>query len=150
MKIGSSKKNAIATALFAGGLAFGYFVVMPKAVEFLVNYDEELYETQVRASYYFSFAALMLLAIAFFFELPIFILALVRLGIVTSAQLRRNRRIMIVAAVALAVLLPTADPVSLVLETVPLLILLEASIWAAVFLEKRWYPERHAELPALR
>jgi sec-independent protein translocase protein TatC len=141
---------AIATALFAGGLAFGYFVVMPKAVEFLVNYDDELYETQVRASYYFSFAALMLLAIAFFFELPIFILALVRLGILTSAQLRRNRRIMIVVAVALAVLLPTADPVSLVLETVPLLILLEASIWAAVFLEKRWHPERHAELPALR
>jgi sec-independent protein translocase protein TatC len=132
---------AIATALFAGGLAFGYFVVLPKAIEFLLGYDEALYETQVRASYYFSFVAVMLLAIAFFFELPILILALVRLGVITSAQLRRNRRVLIVAAVALAVLLPTADPVSLALETIPLLILLEASIWASVFLERRWHAE---------
>ena len=129
----------VATALFAAGLAFGYFVVMPKAVEFLTGYDDELYNIQVRASYYFSFVALMLLAIAFFFELPIFILALVRLGVVTSAQLRSNRRYLIVGAVILAVLLPTVDPVSLILEIVPLLLLLEGSIWASVFFEKRWH-----------
>jgi sec-independent protein translocase protein TatC len=128
----------IGTGLFAAGLAFGYFVVMPKAIEFLTAYDDELYNIQVRASYYFSFVAIMLLAIAFFFELPIFILALVRLGVVTSDQLRRNRRYLIVGAVVLAVLLPTVDPVSLVLEIVPLLILLEGSIWAAVLLERRW------------
>ena len=135
----------IATGLFAGGLAFGYFVVMPKAIEFLTSYDDELYNIQVRASYYFSFVAIMLLAIAFFFELPIFILALVRLGVVTSAQLRRNRRYLIVGAVILCVLLPTVDPVSLILEIVPLLLLLEASIWASVFLERRWHGA-----PALR
>ena len=137
---------SIATGLFAGGLAFGYFVVMPKAIEFLTSYDDELYRIEVRASYYFSFVALMLLAIAFFFELPIFILALVRLGVVTSAQLRRNRRYLIVGAVALAILLPTVDPVSLVLEVIPLLILIEGSIWAAVILEKRWHREADAEL----
>ena len=130
---------SVATALFAAGLAFGYFVVMPKAVEFLTGYDDELYNIQVRASYYFSFVALMLLAIAFFFELPIFILALVRLGVVTSAQLRSNRRYLIVGAVILAVLLPTVDPVSLILEIVPLLLLLEGSIWASVLFEKRWH-----------
>ena len=135
----------IATGLFAGGLAFGYFVVMPKAIEFLTSYDDELYDIQVRASYYFSFVAIMLLAIAFFFELPIFIIALVRLGVVTSAQLRRNRRYLIVGAVILCVLLPTVDPVSLILEIVPLLLLLEASIWASVFLERRWHGA-----PALR
>jgi sec-independent protein translocase protein TatC len=131
---------AISTALFAAGLAFGYFVLMPKAIQFLTGYDSNLYEIQVRASYYFSFVAVMLFAVALFFELPIFILALVRLGVVNSAQLRRNRRYLVVAAVALAVALPTADPVSLVLETVPLLILLESSIWAAAILEKRWHP----------
>jgi sec-independent protein translocase protein TatC len=129
----------IASGLFAAGLAFGYFVVMPKAIEFLTAYDDELYDIQVRASYYFSFVAVMLLAIAFFFELPIFILALVRLGVVTSAQLRRNRRFLVVGAVILAVLLPTVDPVSLVLEIVPLLLLLEGSIWASVLLERRWH-----------
>jgi sec-independent protein translocase protein TatC len=136
---------AIATGLFACGLAFGYFVVMPKAIEFLTAYDDELYDIQVRASYYFSFVAIMLLAIAFFFELPIFILALVRLGVVTSAQLRRNRRYLVVGAVILAVLLPTVDPVSLILEIVPLLLLLEGSIWASVLLERRWHGA-----PALR
>jgi sec-independent protein translocase protein TatC len=130
---------AVASGLFAAGLAFGYFVVMPKAVEFLTAYDDELYDIQVRASYYFSFVAIMLLAIAFFFELPIFILALVRLGVLSSAQLRRNRRYLVVAAVILAVLLPTVDPVSLILEVVPLLILLEASIWLAVLFERRWH-----------
>jgi sec-independent protein translocase protein TatC len=136
----------IASVLFAGGLAFAYFVVLPKALDFLTHFDEELYEVQIRASYYFSFTALMILAIALFFELPIFMLALVRLGVVTSRQLRRNRRYLIVAAVALAVLLPTVDPVSLVFETVPLLILLEASIWLAVLFERRWHRSESGEL----
>jgi sec-independent protein translocase protein TatC len=139
---------AVATGLFAAGLAFAYFVVLPKAISFLTNYDEELYDVQVRASYYFSFTALMLLAIALFFEAPIFILALVRLGVITSAQLRRNRRYLILAAVALAVLLPTVDPVSLLFETVPLLVLLEASIWLAVLFERRWQRSSEAELAA--
>jgi sec-independent protein translocase protein TatC len=128
----------IATVLFAGGLAFAYFVVLPKALSFLTNYDDHLYQVEIRASYYFSFAAIMLLAIAICFELPIFILGLVRLGVVTSAQLRKNRRYGIVAAVAVAILLPTVDPVSLIFEAVPLLILFEASIWLAVLMERRW------------
>jgi sec-independent protein translocase protein TatC len=128
----------IATALFAGGLAFAYFVVLPKALSFLTNYDDHLYQVEIRASYYFSFAAIMLLAIALCFELPIFILGLVRLGVVTSAQLRKNRRFGIVAAVALAILLPTVDPVSLIFEAVPLLLLFEASIWLSVLMERRW------------
>jgi sec-independent protein translocase protein TatC len=128
----------IATALFAGGLAFAYFVVLPKALSFLTNYDDHLYQVEIRASYYFSFAAIMLLAIALCFELPIFILGLVRLGVVTSAQLRKNRRYGIVGAIALAILLPTVDPVSLIFEAVPLLLLFEASIWLSVLMERRW------------
>ena len=129
---------AIATALFAGGLAFGYWLVLPKALAFLTSYDAELYDIQIRASYYYSFVSLGLVGIALVFELPIFILALVRLGVLTSAKLRRNRRIGYVAVVVVAALLPTVDPVSLALETIPLLVLFEASIWASVFFEKRW------------
>ncbi|HYZ19716.1 MAG TPA: twin-arginine translocase subunit TatC [Gaiellaceae bacterium] len=129
---------AIATALLAAGLAFAYFVVLPKALTFLTNFDEELYNPQIRASYYFSFVSVMLLAIAVCFELPIFILALVRLGVIDSAQLRKNRRFGIVAAVALAILLPTVDPVSLLFEALPLLVLFEASIWLSVLMERRW------------
>ena len=70
--------------------------------------------------------------------MPIFILALVRLRVLTAAQLRRNRRLGYVVMVVFAVLLPTVDPVSLALEVVPLLLLFELSIWLPSFMEKRW------------
>ena len=130
---------ALATLLFAGGMAFAYFVLLPRALDFLTNYDEELYRTQVRASYFLSFVALMIFATGLVFQLPIFVLALVRLGVLTSAQLRANRRIGIVILLALAILLPTVDPVSLALETVPLLVLFELSIWLSVIMERRWH-----------
>jgi sec-independent protein translocase protein TatC len=129
---------AVATVLFAGGLAFAYLVVFPKALGFLTTYNEDLFAIQIRADYYFSFVTLGILGIGLVFELPIFVIALVRLGVVTSDWLRRNRRIGYVLVVVVAILLPTVDPVSLAFETVPLLILFELSIWASVFLERRW------------
>jgi sec-independent protein translocase protein TatC len=129
---------AIATALFCVGVAFGYFIVFPKALDFLTNYNDEFFSIEIRASYYFSFISLGILGIGLVFELPIFILALVRLGVLTSGSLRRNRRIGYATVIVVAVLLPTVDPISLAFETIPLLILFEASIWASVLLEKRW------------
>jgi sec-independent protein translocase protein TatC len=129
---------AIASALFACGVAFGYFIVLPAALSFLVDYDPSNFDTQIRASYYLSFAALTLLALGLVFELPIWILALVRLRVLTSDRLRRNRRVGYVLAVVLAVLLPTVDPVSLAFEAVPVILLFEVSIWLAVLLERRW------------
>jgi sec-independent protein translocase protein TatC len=129
---------AIATVLFAAGVAFGYFVVLPAALDFLVGYESDLFESQIRASYYFSFVTLMLLAMGLVFELPIWILALVRIRVLTADKLRRNRRIGYVLALALAILLPTIDPVSLIFEAIPIFILFEASIWLAVFFERRW------------
>jgi sec-independent protein translocase protein TatC len=136
----------IATGLFAGGLAFGYFVVLPKALTFLTNFDEELYTNQLRASYYFSFVSFALVALALVFELPIFILALVRLRVLTSDRLRRNRRMGIFLVVLVAVLLPTVDPVSLAFEVIPLLVLFELSIWLAVLMERRWEMQAEDEL----
>jgi sec-independent protein translocase protein TatC len=130
---------ALSTVLFAGGLAFAYWVVLPPGVQFLTNYDSNLYTIEVRASYYYSFAAFLLVAIALVFELPIFVLTLVRLGVLTTAKLRRNRKAGYVIMFIIAVLLPTADPVSLVFETIPLLTLYELSIWLAVWMERRWH-----------
>ena len=134
----------VATALFLAGVAFGYFIVMPRAITFLVNFDQGLYEIQVRAGYYLSFAAFLLLAMGLVFQLPVFILALVRLGVLSSDKLRRNRRIGYVAMTALAVALPSVDPVSLLLEVLPLIALFEASIWLSVAFERRW---QRASLP---
>ena len=119
-------------------MAFCYVIVLPKALTFLVDYDSNLYTTQIRASYYLSFVALTLLAFGIAFEMPIFVLALVRLGVLSSARLRSNRRVGYVLMLAFAILLPTVDPVSLALEVAPLLVLYELSIWVSVLMERRW------------
>ena len=129
---------ALASALFATGVAFGYAIVLPRAVSFLTTYDEALYDVQIRASYYYSFVSLALIGMGVVFELPIFILALVRLQVLSAATLRRNRRLGIFLVVLLAVFLPTVDPVSLAFEAIPMVLLFELSIWLAAVMERRW------------
>jgi sec-independent protein translocase protein TatC len=136
-----------ATGLFAAGVAFGYAVALPAAIRFLTNYDSHVYNIQIRASSYYSFALLSLVAVGIVFELPIFILALVRLGVLTATKLRRNRRIGYVAMAALAVALPGVDPVTTVFEMLPLMLLFEASIWLAVTFERRWQKRLLATAP---
>ncbi|HEY5872904.1 MAG TPA: twin-arginine translocase subunit TatC [Gaiellaceae bacterium] len=126
------------TALFVCGVLFMYYVVLPQALDFLTSYDAELYDIQIRASYYYTFVALLLLGGGLAFLLPIVVLGLVRLRILSSDQLRENRRIAFVVLLVFAALLPTVDPVSLAFEVVPLVILFEASIWLAVLMERRW------------
>jgi sec-independent protein translocase protein TatC len=140
---------ALATALFACGVVFMYYVVLPRALEFLTGYDEELYDIQIRASYYYNFVALLLLGGGITFLLPIFVLALVRLRVLTSTRLRQNRRIAFVVLLIFAALLPTVDPVSLAFEIVPLMLLFELSIWLAVLMERRWESAWEEELAEL-
>lgn len=128
----------LATGLFVAGVAFMYSVVLPRALDFLTSYDEDFYDIQIRASYYYTFAAMTLLAGGLAFLMPIFVLALVRLRILTSARLRANRSIAFVLLLVFAILLPTVDPVSLAFEVVPLVLLFELSIWLSVFMERRW------------
>lgn len=120
--------------LFVAGVAFCYFVVLPPATDFLLSFNASEFNTQVRARDYYSFAALTMIAMGLGFQVPVFILALVRMNIVTVGQLRRNRRYAVLAIAVLAALLPTIDPVTMLLEMVPLLILYELSIvFAATF-----------------
>jgi sec-independent protein translocase protein TatC len=70
--------------------------------------------------------------------MPIFVLALVRLRVLTTQRMRSNRSIAYVLLLVFAILLPTVDPVSLAFETIPLLVLYEGSIWLAVLMERRW------------
>jgi sec-independent protein translocase protein TatC len=143
---------ALATVLFVCGVAFMYIVVLPRALDFLTSYDDELYDIQIRASYYYTFAAMTLLAGGLAFLMPVFVLGLVRLRILTSDRLRQNRRIAFVVLLCFAILLPTVDPVSLAFEVVPLLLLFEMSIWLSVFMERRWdrgWDEEFAETGVL-
>jgi sec-independent protein translocase protein TatC len=132
---------AFATVLTIGGILFGYYIVLPAALTFLTHYDDNLYNIQIRAKDYYSFVTLVLLAVGVVFQVPLFILGLVRLGILTSRKLRKNWRIGIVSMTALAVALPGVDPVTTLLEMVPLISLYLVSLALSGFFERRWRPE---------
>jgi sec-independent protein translocase protein TatC len=122
--------------LFACGVIFGYFVVVPPAVKFLQNFNASSYDVLVQAKPYYSFVILALISMGVLFQIPIAILALTRAGVVSVTQLRRHRRYAIVAIAVLAMLLPTIDPVTMLLEMVPLLVLYEMSILLAAWLDR--------------
>jgi sec-independent protein translocase protein TatC len=117
--------------LFIAGLAFAYFVVMPAAVSFLLNFNDNQFNVQVRARDYYSFFSMTELACALVFQMPLAILAVTRLGIVKVEQLTANRRYAYLALAILAAALPGVDPVSMLIEMVPLLVLYELSILLA-------------------
>lgn len=121
----------LAPALFLAGVAFAYFVVMPAAVKFLLNFNDTQFNVQVRARDYYSFFSTTMLAGGIVFELPLAILAVTRLGIVSVAQLSKNRRYAYLIISIVAAALPGVDPVSMLIEMVPLLVLFELSILIA-------------------
>jgi sec-independent protein translocase protein TatC len=127
----------LATALMVVGVVFGYYVALPAAARFLTNFDSSIYNVQIQAKPFISFATKVLFAMAIVFELPIFVLGLTRLGILSTQKLRRNRRIGYVVMAAIAVALPGVDPVTTSLEMVPLMLLFEGSIWLSVLMERR-------------
>ena len=127
----------LATFLLVGGIAFAYWVVLPQAVHFLTNFDDQYYNSQLRARDYYGFVLTVLIAVGLVFELPIFMLALVRLDVISTATLRRNRRLGYFIVAVVAVLLPGIDPVTTTFEMVPLIALYELSIWLAVLVERR-------------
>ena len=114
--------------LFISGVLFCYFVVLQPATEFLLGFNADEYTTAVRARDYYSFVALTTIAMGLVFQVPVVILALTRLRITTPEALRRNRRYAYLACAVVAALLPTIDPLSMILETIPLLVLYELSI----------------------
>jgi sec-independent protein translocase protein TatC len=104
---------------------------LPAATKFLLNFNDNQFNIQVRARDYYSFFTLTLGVMGLIFELPIAILAVTRLGILTPEQLGKNRRYAYVILAVVAMLLPGTDPVSMLLEMVPLLLLYEGSVLLA-------------------
>ncbi len=123
-------------ALFALGVAFGYFAVLPAAVRFFQNFNSTEFNVLVQASQYYKFAATTLLAIGVLFELPVVILAVTRAGLVSTRRLRKSRRYAAACCALVAALLP-GDAITMLLETVPLYLLFEASLLLALWAERR-------------
>jgi sec-independent protein translocase protein TatC len=123
-------------ALFIAGVAFGWYLVCPPALAFLFNWNSEQFNVQLRAGDYIQFIMLTLVAMGLVFEMPAVMLVLARIGLVTSAFMRRNWRISIVVLAVVAMLLPGVDPISFVVEFIPLLALYGLSYLIVVAVER--------------
>ena len=114
--------------LFIVGVAFAYVVVVPAATEFLLNFNADDFDIEVRASEYYGFFMLSLIAVGVMFQIPVGVLSVTRLGIVTPEQLASNRRYVVLAIAVAAMLLPGTDPITMLISMAPLYALFEISL----------------------
>jgi sec-independent protein translocase protein TatC len=117
-------------------VTFGYLVVLPASLHFFQNFNSDQFNVLVQASQYYKFAATVLLAMGLLFQIPVAIIAVTRAELVTPAQLRRNRRYAVLACGAIAAVLP-GDAITMLLETLPLYLLFEASVLLAALAARR-------------
>jgi sec-independent protein translocase protein TatC len=128
---------AMVPVLFIGGVVFAYFLVLPNAIDFLQNFNDDNFDILLQAKDYYRFAITVLAMMGICFQVPVGILALTRLGIVSVAQLRRSRRYTILGIAVVAMLLPGQDPVTMLSLMAPLYVLFEGSILLASLLDRR-------------
>ena len=126
--------------LFLLGVVFAWYLVVPPAFDFLINFNQEQFNVQLRAKEYIQFVLLTLLAMGIVFEMPMVMMTLGRLGIVSSAMMKRHWRISIVALAVLAMLLPGVDPISYIVEFIPLLVLYGLSYFLVKLVEPKPEP----------
>jgi Tat protein translocase TatC len=138
------EKKAIVPALFAGfglflgGAAFAWVFVVPKALEVLLSFQPEAFNTMITYEAYFGFVLQIVLAMGLSSELPLLMIILAALGVATPQTFGRFRRVAIVLSfVAGAFLSPGADIFSMLMMTVPLLLLYEVGIAGAVVVQRR-------------
>jgi len=122
--------------LFAAGVAFGYFVVLPAAVHFLQNFNSSEFNVLVQANQYYDFASTGLLAMGLVFQVPVAILVVTRAGLITPSTLRRNRRYALALCAVVACAMP-GDAITMILETAPLYLLFELGVLLAALTERR-------------
>jgi sec-independent protein translocase protein TatC len=139
---------AACSLLFLGGVALAYFLVLPKGLQWLYGVGSGTFNVQNRATDYFTFAALFVLAFGAVFEMPVVLVHLARLGIIDDRFLRKNRRYAIVInAIVAAVITPSQDAFSMLAMFVPLVILYEISIVAARLVQPKRKSIADAEDP---
>jgi sec-independent protein translocase protein TatC len=123
--------------LFVAGVVFAYYMVLPNAINFLQNFNDDNFDILIQAKDYYKFSIMVLAAMGVLFQVPIGILAITRVGIVTPRQLRKNRRYAILVIAVVAMLLPGQDPVTMLLLMLPLIVLFEGSILLATLVDRR-------------
>ncbi|WLR53236.1 twin-arginine translocase subunit TatC [Bacillus tianshenii] len=123
--------------LFAGGLSFGYFVILPIVMNFLMSLSEDMFQTMFTTEKYFQFVMRMTLPFGVLFELPVVTMFLTSIGIIDPYKLSKIRKYAYFVLVVISVLISPPDFLSDVLVIIPLLFLYECSIFVSKFVYKR-------------
>ena len=117
---------------FVVGAAFGYRVLFPPMVNFLLNFGSDVATPMISIRSYVNLMLTLLFWMGIIFEIPVVIFFLAKIGLVSPEALARNRRYAIVAAFILgAVITPTFDPINQALVAGPIIVLYEVSVWLA-------------------
>jgi sec-independent protein translocase protein TatC len=124
--------------MFIGGVVFGYFVLIPPALKFLLTFGANIATPQIKVGNYIALVTRLLLSIGLVFELPVVTTFLARIGVVKAKWLADRRRpAIIIAFILAAAITPTFDPINQSLVAVPLIVLYELSIWLARLVQKK-------------
>jgi sec-independent protein translocase protein TatC len=134
------------TFLFVGGALFGYFVVFPFGFKFFIGFANDYVKALPSVKQYFSFSIKLLFAFGLVFELPVVIFFLAKIGVVTTATLRKKRKYAILLTFVLAAILTPPDVITQCMMALPLIILYEVGILVAAIAQKR-KQEREEEEP---
>ncbi|MBP7036096.1 MAG: twin-arginine translocase subunit TatC [Bacteroidales bacterium] len=122
----------MASLLFLAGIIFGYFIIAPLSINFLGTYRvSDLVTNQINITSYIGSVTSVALASGITFELPIVVFFLARIGVLTPEFMRKYRRHAIVVVLVVAAVITPPDVFSLILVSIPLLILYEVSIFLA-------------------
>lgn len=135
--------------LFVAGVAFCYFLVLPAAIRFLQNFNDQSFDVLIQARDYYKFAIMLMGAMGLLFQIPVGILAATRVGIVSTHQLRKSRRYAVLVCAVLAMAMPGQDPVTMMLMATPMYVLYEASILVSALMDRRAARQARNQDPAL-
>jgi sec-independent protein translocase protein TatC len=129
---------ALVPVLFIAGVLFGYFLALPRAVNFLQNYNDGQFDILVQARDYYRFSVILLAGTGILFQVPVGVIAVVRLQVLSTRQLRQFRGYAILLfAIVAAIVTPTPDPFTMLITMAPLVVLYELSIQLARIFEPK-------------
>lgn len=124
--------------MFVAGVLFGYFLMIPPMIKFLLTFGSDIATPQIRIGNYVSIVTRLLLLTGLVFEMPVVITFLARMGIVKVKWLAGKRRAaVIIAFVVAAIVTPTVDPINQAIVAAPIIILYEMSIWLAKLVQRQ-------------
>ncbi len=135
----------LSTVFFVGGALFGYFVVFPYGFQFFLSFANQNIEALPSMKEYLSFSAKLLIGFGLVFELPLVLTFMARLGIVTPAFLKKNRKYAILIFFTGSALITPPDVVTQVLMSLPLMVLYEISILGAWLFSRKKKEDKKEE-----